>query len=175
MERVLLSLLLSASFLLSLTSAYYCDHDLCSATDEYCCGDNLCCDYDSSSSSFWLTVLIILLILAIIWVLLGLYCFDTEAEGGGASIPRHVVIRKVINKLLHRGFLGLRDRSSWADDPESSFLTPRNSTLDKSGMPSRLDSTASPSFLPGVVYHHVRTDSDGSSDGGGGGLIGGDR
>ena len=54
--------------------AYYCDHNLCHAAEEYCCGDNLCCDYANSSSYFWLSILVVLLLLSLLWALVGLFC-----------------------------------------------------------------------------------------------------
>ena len=53
--------------------AYYCNHNLCDASNEYCCGDNLCCDYANSSSGLWLCILLLLLLLALLWLLLSLF------------------------------------------------------------------------------------------------------
>ncbi|CAL1294575.1 unnamed protein product [Larinioides sclopetarius] len=43
---------LNVFLLLNQVSAYYCNHDLC-REDQYCCGDNLCCDYVYSPWYFW--------------------------------------------------------------------------------------------------------------------------
>ena len=52
---------------------YYCRHDVCISPDQYCCGDNLCCDYANSSWYLWILILAILLALSLLY---GLFCVD---------------------------------------------------------------------------------------------------
>lgn len=61
-------------------AGYYCDHNLCSATEEYCCGDNLCCDYANSWWYFWVTVLLVLLIISLAWGLIGFFCLESLGQ-----------------------------------------------------------------------------------------------
>lgn len=78
-SMVKLMFIILVSFELNLTPVfcYYCDHALCSSTDQYCCGDNLCCDYANSWWYFWVSVLLILLIISLIWGLIGFFCLDS--------------------------------------------------------------------------------------------------
>lgn len=66
------------SFLLvSKVSAYYCNHDLC-REDQYCCGDNLCCDYVYSPWYFWAGVVFMILVLSACGGLFR-YCYDSNS------------------------------------------------------------------------------------------------
>lgn len=79
-------------------SAYYCDHNLCHAVDEYCCGDNLCCEYANSSSYFWLSILIVLLVLALVWALVTLFCLPVLLH------QRHS-LKHLVGRLIASDFL----------------------------------------------------------------------
>ncbi|GFU85084.1 uncharacterized protein TNCV_1553471 [Trichonephila clavipes] len=63
--------------LVNQVSAYYCNHDLC-RSDQYCCGDNLCCDYVYSPWYFWAGVVIMVLILSACGGLFR-YCYDSNS------------------------------------------------------------------------------------------------
>ncbi|XP_015904303.1 uncharacterized protein [Parasteatoda tepidariorum] len=59
-------------------SAYYCNHDLCKE-DQYCCGDNLCCEYVYSPWYFWAGVVFMILILSACGGLFR-YCYDNNSS-----------------------------------------------------------------------------------------------
>lgn len=40
----------------SQASAYYCNHDFCSATEQYCCGENICCFITDPYRAYYLWV-----------------------------------------------------------------------------------------------------------------------
>ncbi|GFY51878.1 uncharacterized protein TNIN_66131 [Trichonephila inaurata madagascariensis] len=63
--------------LVNQVSAYYCNHDLC-RSDQYCCGDNLCCDYVYSPWYFWAGVVIMILILSACGGLFR-YCYESNS------------------------------------------------------------------------------------------------
>ncbi|KAG8192633.1 hypothetical protein JTE90_017195 [Oedothorax gibbosus] len=63
--------------LLTQVSAYYCNHDLC-REDQYCCGDNLCCDYVYSPWYFWAGVVFMVVMLSACGGLFR-YCYDGKA------------------------------------------------------------------------------------------------
>ena len=50
---------------------YYCDHNLCSSSQEYCCGDNICCIYSNYywTYYFWIFLIIIITITSLAWLL----------------------------------------------------------------------------------------------------------
>lgn len=54
-------------------AGYYCKHDVCISPEQYCCGDNLCCDYADSSWYLWILILAILLAFSLFY---GLFCVD---------------------------------------------------------------------------------------------------
>lgn len=85
--------------------AYYCDHDLCSPTTEYCCGDNLCCDYASSWWSWylWVSLLAAVLLLSLVWGCARMFCLDSYRQ-------RRDSFNKVVNKIAEKA--NVRDSSS---------------------------------------------------------------
>ena len=82
--------LLGILFTCSGVVGYYCNHDLCSSPEQYCCGDNLCCDYADSSWYLWILVLAIILAMSLLY---GLLCVD-------AMERRHSLLHKFLNKLM---------------------------------------------------------------------------
>lgn len=54
-------ILLSSCF--QVVWGYYCEWDLC-GSDQYCCGDNLCCDYVYSLWYFWVGILFVVILLS---------------------------------------------------------------------------------------------------------------
>ncbi|XP_054716283.1 uncharacterized protein LOC129225798 [Uloborus diversus] len=58
-------------------SAYYCNHDLC-REDQYCCGDNMCCDYVYSPWYFWAGVVFMILVLSACGGLFR-YCYESNS------------------------------------------------------------------------------------------------
>ncbi|KAB7500198.1 hypothetical protein Anas_12913 [Armadillidium nasatum] len=50
----------------------YCEWDLC-RSDQYCCGDNTCCDYVYSLWYFWVGVIFLILMLSACGGLFRLY------------------------------------------------------------------------------------------------------
>lgn len=58
-------------------TAYYCDHDLCE-DDQYCCGDNLCCEYVYSLWYFWVGVVFLILVLSACGGFFR-YCYDSNS------------------------------------------------------------------------------------------------
>ncbi|KAF8774657.1 uncharacterized protein LOC129983870 [Argiope bruennichi] len=68
---------LNVFLLLNQVSAYYCNHDLC-REDQYCCGDNLCCDYVYSPWYFWAGVVFMVLVLSACGGLFR-YCYDSNS------------------------------------------------------------------------------------------------
>ncbi|XP_074604386.1 uncharacterized protein LOC141857747 [Brevipalpus obovatus] len=73
--------------------ANYCDHDLCSS-QEYCCGDNLCCIYTNFTYYLWLVLVIVMIILSLCWASFHLYYGDLRHYG-----ERPLAVR-LIDKLV---------------------------------------------------------------------------
>lgn len=59
------------------TFGYYCDHDFCAA-EQYCCGENRCCDYISSPFWFsWLSLIVVIVVISLVWTLFRVYSTPT--------------------------------------------------------------------------------------------------
>lgn len=82
--------LLGILFTCSGVVGYYCNHDLCSSPEQYCCGDNLCCDYADSSWYLWILVLAAILAISLLY---GLLCVDAVER-------RHLLLHKLLMKLM---------------------------------------------------------------------------
>uniref|UniRef100_T1JH95 Calpain catalytic domain-containing protein n=1 Tax=Strigamia maritima TaxID=126957 RepID=T1JH95_STRMM len=63
--------------------AYYCEWDQCE-TDQYCCGDNLCCDYVYSLWYFWVGIVFVVILLSACGGLFR-YCYYNYRTGGHQS------------------------------------------------------------------------------------------
>lgn len=79
-------------------AGHYCEWNLC-GSEQYCCGDNLCCDYVYSLWYFWVGVLFLVLLLSACGGLFRYYYRRWSAEGGGppykpfpaySSLPTHI-------------------------------------------------------------------------------------
>lgn len=69
------------ALLSAVVDAYYCDHDLCTH-EQYCCGDNLCCDYASWWSWYvWVALLFVLGLSGLLWGCLRYICVDRYRHG----------------------------------------------------------------------------------------------
>lgn len=55
-------LVLCLWFCIKRVSGYYCEFNLCASADQYCCGDNLCCDYVYHTWYMWVFIVFILLV-----------------------------------------------------------------------------------------------------------------
>lgn len=152
----------------SRVNCYYCDHDLCSSSEQYCCGDNLCCNYANSSSYIWITILVLLLILFLIWGLMGILCLD-ESE---AAASRLEIIQKVLSKVISKAFSSKSDdastgggghhhhhRHSWTEDPESSLLTRSDSPSRIMDGSVELDHRGITKSSSGGHHHHPSSSS----------------
>ncbi|KAI1294671.1 hypothetical protein HDE_05961 [Halotydeus destructor] len=95
------------------SSAYYCDHDLCSSTEQYCCGDNACCHYPNSWWSWyiWISLLFLIGVSSLLWGCLRILCFEQFTEQGK-------VLDKLVKKVTEKNVQNRR----WLEDPESSLL-----------------------------------------------------
>ena len=65
--RLLINLFI-ITILVSQAQSYYCDHDVCNS-DQFCCGDNVCCLYLNDHWAFNFVLISIAFILtAFIWI-----------------------------------------------------------------------------------------------------------
>lgn len=70
-------------------SGHYCEYDLCDS-EQYCCGDNICCDYVYSLWYFWVGVVFLVLLVSACGGLFRYYYRRWSQEGGGppyTSLP----------------------------------------------------------------------------------------
>lgn len=68
--------------------AYYCEWDLC-GSDQYCCGDNLCCEYVYSLWYFWVGVLFVVILLSACGGLFRYCYYNNSNSSSHGSSPIH--------------------------------------------------------------------------------------
>ena len=72
---------------------YYCDHNFCQISSQYCCGDNLCCDYvNQMLFNSIIAIIAIITIVSIFWALFRIFCFNNTL----------VIIKKFGHKFLFK-------------------------------------------------------------------------
>ncbi|CAG2165267.1 unnamed protein product [Oppiella nova] len=92
---------------------YYCDHNFCQISSQYCCGDNLCCDYVNQTVFNSIVVVIsIIIISSILWALFRLFLYNKT----------FVVIKTFGQKLTAKSNTRPIGQT-WFEDPESSLLS----------------------------------------------------
>lgn len=70
---------------------YYCDHNYCEISSQYCCGDNLCCDYvNQILFNSIILIIAIITIASIFWALFRIFFFNNTL----------VIIKKFGQKFL---------------------------------------------------------------------------
>lgn len=74
----------------------YCDHNLCSS-NEYCCGENLCCNYTNWTYYFWVVLVIATIIISLFWASFHIYFGDIRNVGGRPFIVK--LIEKFVEYL----------------------------------------------------------------------------
>ncbi|XP_071533673.1 uncharacterized protein [Panulirus ornatus] len=67
-------------------AGHYCEWDLC-GSEQYCCGDNQCCDYVYSLWYFWVGVVFLVLLLSACGGLFRYYYRRWSSEGSGPPFP----------------------------------------------------------------------------------------
>ncbi|XP_045619670.1 WW domain-binding protein 1 isoform X1 [Procambarus clarkii] len=74
--------LLALACLASTVAGHYCEWDLC-GSEQYCCGDNLCCDYVYSLWYFWVGVVFLVLLVSACGGLFRYYYRQWSSAGSG--------------------------------------------------------------------------------------------
>ncbi|XP_054166268.1 uncharacterized protein LOC128963770 [Oppia nitens] len=93
---------------------YYCDHNYCVHSSQYCCGDNQCCDYVNQTVFNSIVIIISLIIMSsILWLIFRIFCFNSTM----------IVIKKIGQKFIVKPTNRVIDQKRWLEDPESSLLT----------------------------------------------------
>lgn len=95
-------------------SGHYCEWDLCDS-EQYCCGDNLCCDYVYSLWYFWVGVVFLVLLLSACGGLFRYYYRRWYTEGSGlpyipfpaspaySSLPTHISNQEPLFQITDDG------------------------------------------------------------------------
>uniref|UniRef100_A0A0N7ZCE5 Vesicular, overexpressed in cancer, prosurvival protein 1 n=1 Tax=Scylla olivacea TaxID=85551 RepID=A0A0N7ZCE5_SCYOL len=82
--------LLAAACLAGEVAANYCEWDLCGG-EQYCCGDNLCCDYVNHHWYFWVGVVFMVLLVSACGGLFRYYYHRWTSKGSlPPYLPAHI-------------------------------------------------------------------------------------